>query len=70
MARSTKLSRSNRAHARLMNYHKKRSNGENTHFVKMNYHSSVLYQQRQKKRLLSKEEKKSTYNFVIRAFFG
>ena len=69
MAKSTKLSRSNRAHSRLMNYHKKRSDGENTHFIKMNYHSSVLYQQKQKKRLLSKDEKKSTYDFVIRAFF-
>lgn len=69
MARSTKLSRSNRAHARLMNYHKKRSNGENVHFVKMNYHSSVIHQQNQKKRLLTNNEKNSTYSFVIRAFF-
>ena len=70
MARSTKLTRSNRAHRRLMNYHKKRSNGENTHFVKMNYHSNVIFQQKTKKRVLSEAEKKTAYNSVIRTFFS
>ena len=69
MAKSTKLSRSNRAHRRLMNYHKKRSNGDNVHFVKMNYHSLVMHQQNRKKRILSQEEKKAAYNSVIRDFF-
>ena len=70
MARSTQLSRSNAAHKRLVNYHKKRSNGENAHFVKMNYHYNVIWQQKKKKRVLSEAEKKAAYNSVIRTFFG
>ena len=70
MPKLSRLGLSNRAHTRLMNYHKKRSNGENVHFVKMNYHSAVLFQQEKKKRKLNNDEKKSTYNFVIKAFFS
>ena len=69
MAKSTKLTRSNRAHLGLAKFHKKRSNGENSHFVKMNYHSAVVFQQKQKNRLLSVDEKRSTYSSVIKTFY-
>ena len=70
MKKTTKLERSNRAHKRLIKYHRKRSNGENVHFVKMNYHSNVIFQQSKKKRVLSEAEKKAAYDSVIRTFFS
>ena len=53
-----KLILSNKAHNRLVKKHKQKSNGENNHFIKMNYHSLVLHQQTKKNRLLTLDEKR------------
>ena len=69
MAKLSKFKRSQLAHRRLNQYHKNRSNGNNHHFVKMNYHLKVMMKQSMEKRVLSEKEKRNIYNNVISTFF-
>ena len=67
--RKARFYQSQRAHARLMRYHSKRSDGNNVHFVKMNYHSSVMHTQNRARRILTASERKKKYDDVIRTFY-
>ena len=74
MARLTKLERSNFAHKRLCKKHDKirlssKGRTRDISFVKMNYHSRVVYTQSKIGRVLSKDEKRKAYNSVISEFF-
>lgn len=48
MKRRKSLRRSQNAHRRLMLVHKKKTNGYDTHFIKMSYHS-LCYERKRKK---------------------
>ena len=68
-SRFSRLTMSNNAHKRLMNYHRRYSNGENAAFIKMNYHSRILGIQQKKNRILSPDERKKEYNNTVSSFF-
>ena len=69
MKKKSRFQRSQNAHRRLERKHSLKSNGNNTAFVKMNYHSSVLHRQQRLKRVLSFGERKKVYDDVIKTFF-
>lgn len=64
-----KFFRSQKAHQRLNAMHKKKSDGENVHFVRQNYHALVFMRQKQLGRILTKDEKNKAYDDVILTFF-
>ena len=70
----SKLTLSNRAHRRLKKKYERiygtaKGRASDEAFVKMNYHYSVAYQQNRLKRVLTPEEKRRSYDFVIKAFY-
>ena len=72
--KKTKLSRSNQAHRRLKKkyeriYGSAKGSASDVAFIKMNYHHSVAYQQSRLKRVLTPEEKRRSYDSVIKAFY-
>lgn len=69
MKKKFRFRMSQSAHRRLQKKHAARSNGENSSFVKMSYHSRVHFLQEKKKRILTPEERKKEYHNVIDAFF-
>lgn len=69
MNNKKRLRLSQLAHKRLAKFHKAKSNGDNVHFVKMNYHSSVEHRQEKLGRKLSRSEKEKVYNDVILTFY-
>ena len=70
MARLKKsLRRSQNAHRRLMLVHKKKTNGDDSSFIKMNYHSLCYERQKKENRVLSESEKKKAYEQTVLTFF-
>lgn len=63
MSKNSKFKRSQNAHKRLMNKHKKSKNDFNQ-FVLANYHSAVFHKQKEKGRILDFMEKRKEYRSV------
>ena len=61
--------KSNKMHIKLANIHKKKSNGEDTHFIKAQYHTRCIHLQNKDRRILTATEKLKVYNDVISTFF-
>lgn len=62
---------SQNAHKRLEKYHKRNyeKNGDDTSFIKMNYHSHIQNRQAKAKKVFTKDERQRIYNDVVCTFF-
>ena len=67
--RRKSLRRSQNAHRRLMLVHRKKTNGDDAHFIKMSYHSLCYERQKKEKRVLTESEKKKAYEQTVTTFF-
>lgn len=71
---ASKLVRSNKAHLRLMNKHKRSASKAkgakyDEHFVKKAYHSNVVHRQNKLGRVLTRPEREKVYHAVIFDFY-
>ena len=67
--RRKSLRRSQNAHRRLMLVHKKKTTGDDAHFIKMSYHSLCYERQKKEQRVLTESEKKKAYEQTVTTFF-
>lgn len=70
MAKSTKLSRSNRAHKRLAKKHSKNASTNVISWIKNGYHNNVMKKQIKENRILTETEKKRIYRSCEHSAFN